>query len=419
MAFDVAPFRERDFRLEWRSVPPADVSVELLPGSLTWVRVSSSFVLPRARVRVSAPGAKAVELRLGELRQRVSAQGGEAGVALFSGEFENEGQTPHELVVVREGQTETHAFDFRFSPSPERPLSGGSAKIFVDGSCSRYRVLVRRVEKFPAQHWAYLGCRMIYSRARHDWVPQLQVQVAWHGPSGLVSVGGVPREVTGPREGRSVALDLHLDHRTPSVQLEDESGAGFEIAAPISPSLKLAFLGLGLGPYAYEISVPGMPDVRQTAPIATLYGSYLLSETSRVIFFDAFPIHRAWYNDFGLYFNSESIKALDDRISFNLLLGFHLISFESPIGVQHRLGAPQGFEMILRDAFGRRNNVTLGGFFYPPIDGKAYTNSWLRVGGPKFFAEINYLSWTEQDGSGGSASSNAFGLSIGAPLIFF
>ena len=109
---------------------------------------------------------------------------------------------------------------------------------------------------------------------------------------------------------------------------------------------------------------------------------------------------------------------LDERLVFSILLGFHLVSFSSPIGTQHRLGAPQGVEVVWRDALGRRNNASVGGFFYPPINGKTYYNSWLRIGGPSVFGEINYLYWTELSGDGGHASSRSLGISIGAPLFF-
>jgi len=240
--------------------------------------------------------------------------------------------------------------------------------------------------------------------------------VAWAGTRGSVLIGGIPQP--GKVESSLVAtVLLSADH--PRARLQDSSGAGFEISAGLPRRLTTAFVGVGLGPYSYMIQVPGEKTVQTVAPITTLYGSYFLSEGSRMVFFDAFPVQGQWYNDFGLYFNNESSRALDERLSFNLLLGFHLISFKSPWGIQHRLGAPQGFEMIYRDAFGRRNNLSVGGFFYPPIAGKAYYNTWLRVGSSRIFGELNYLSWRELAGNGDQAISRSVGICIGAPLVFW
>jgi hypothetical protein len=61
--------------------------------------------------------------------------------------------------------------------------------------------------------------------------------------------------------------------------------------------------------------------------------------------------------------SNESTRILDDRLSFNLLLGFHVIGFKSASAVAYRLGVPQGFELIARDVVLRRWNMGIGGFF--------------------------------------------------------
>jgi hypothetical protein len=286
----------------------------------------------------------------------------------------------------------------------------------IDVSCSSQSLEIEDERALPLDHWVYLGCRMIHSQGDSGIEPQSEVFVAWTGAKGPVSLSGIRGAESG--ESQTAALTALMSHHAQSIEFHDASGAGFKIRARLPSRLRANFLGLGIGPYAYSLRVPGADTVQEGAALVTVYGSYVLSEGARLVFFDAFPLHKRSYNDFGLYFNNESARALDERIQFNLLLGFHLISFSSPLGLQHRLGAPQGFEMIWRDAFGRRKNLSLGGFFYPPIDGKAYTNSWLRVGTGRFFGELNYLSWTEKSGDGGSASSRSVGLSFGAPIWF-
>jgi hypothetical protein len=406
-ADEVAPFRESDFQVRWLESAPSGARMELVRGSLTWVRVGRLLVLPRARVRIGVDKAEAVQLQIAGSIQQIPSQGGEAPVSLFSGR--------QELTTLRAGKVSRHPFEVVFSPSSDSSAARLSNRIFVDASCSPHRVEVTHKSPFPSSQWAFVACRLVYSRSGENPVPQLEVHVGWAGVQPPVAVGGIPQDSSSGSTHAAVAL---LSSEQPRVTFRDSSGVEFELRAQLPRQLKTAFLGVGLGPYSYLIQVPGLPTVQTIAPITTLYGSYFLAEGSRMVFFDAFPVHGEWYNDFGLYFNNESSRALDERLSVHLLLGFHLISFKSPLGIQHRLGAPQGFEMIYRDAFGRRNNVSVGGFFYPPIAGKAYYNTWLRIGSPKVFGELNYLSWRELSGDGNQALSRSVGISVGAPLLF-
>ena len=405
-AFEVAPFVAEDFKLQWDEAPASGVAVHLVPGSLTWVRVSRYLVLPRARVRIQAPDADSIQIRAGRFVQDIPPAGAEAAVSLFGGD--------HELTVNRAGKPSRHRFWLKYAPL--KPLKGN--RIFWDVSCSPYSLAVSGAESLLPHQWAYLACRTIHSRSDGAVVPQVQLEVAWVGAD-------APRlHASGDRSfsrsaSRSSLFSLILTADSPKVRLEEAGGGGFEITATVPGKIKKAFLGLGLGPYSYQIEVTGDQSVSKATAITTIYGSYFLSETSRIVFFDAFPIHSRWYNDFGLYFNNETSRTLDERLTVNLLLGFHWIAFSSPIGVQYRLGVPQGFEIILRDAFGRRKNASVGGFFYPPIDGKSYYNTWARVGTSRLFAEMNYLAWSEKMPNGGKASSESIGVCIGAPLLFF
>jgi hypothetical protein len=407
-AFEVAPFHESDFQVRWKRAVPADVRIELVPGSLTWVRIARMLVLPRARIRVHAPQVEAMQLRVGRSVQQLASDGKEAPVSLFSGS--------QELSIQRNGKVDRYPFELVFSPAAGSPAALLRSRVFVDSSCSSFRVEAIEGAPLPVTQWAFLGCRMVYGRSGGSLVPQLEVHLAWAGTHGSVLIGGIPQSME--LENPFVATVL-LSADQPRVRLQDSSGASFEISAGIPRRLTTAFVGVGLGPYSYLIQVPGEKTVQTVAPITTLYGSYFLAEGSRVVFFDAFPVQGQWYNDFGLYFNTESSRALDERLSFNLLLGFHLISFKSPWGIQHRLGAPQGFEVIYRDALGRRTNLSVGGFFYPPIAGKAYYNTWLRIGSSRIFGELNYLSWRELAGDGNQAISRSVGISVGAPLVFW
>ncbi|MBU6375312.1 MAG: hypothetical protein KGQ59_04910 [Bdellovibrionales bacterium] len=405
-AFEVAPFLEADFEIGWKKSAPPGVRLEIVPGSLTWVRVSRYLVLPRARVRIELPVETLAQVRIGRSIQAVTPEAPEVPVSLFSAE--------HELLLVERGKASTYSFHFRYSP--KKQISG--SRVFVDVSCSPQNVKIVGGESLPANQWVYLGCRMIRSTSHSKLVPQLELIVAWSGISGSPSVISGEAQVSS-RTSKASLMSVLLSADKPSVQLHEPEGGSFEIQASLPKKLNRGSFGVGLGPYAYFLDISGDEGVSQAAALATLYGAYSLSENSRIIFFDAFPVHRRWYNDFGLYFDNESSRALDERLSVNLLLGFHWIAFRSPSGPQYRLGVPQGFEMLLRDAFGKRKNMSLGGFFFPLIDGKSYYNAWARVGTKQLFIEANYLSWTERLGNDGRAHARNFGICIGGPLFFF
>ncbi|NDD92507.1 hypothetical protein EBZ37_10520 [bacterium] len=405
-AFEVAPFREADFEIEWKQSAPQGVRIEIVPGSLTWVRVSRYLVLPRARVRIEVPSETMAQVRIGRSIQLLTPESPEAPVSLFSAE--------HELILVNHGNASAHQFHVRYSP--KKQFSG--SRVFVDVSCSPQNIKIVGGESLPPNQWVYLGCRMIRSRSHAELVPQLELIVAWSGISGSASVLSGNARVSS-RSGKASLMSVLLSAGAPKVKLHEPNGASFQIEASLPKKLNRGSFGVGLGPYAYYSEISGDERISQAAALATLYGSYSLSENSRVIFFDAFPVHKRWYNDFGLYFDNESSRALDERLSVNLLLGFHLITFWSPEGPQYRLGVPQGFEMFLRDALGRRKNASIGGFFYPLIDGKSYYNAWVRVGTRQLFIEANYLSWTEKMGVDGRAHARSFGVCVGGPFFFF
>jgi hypothetical protein len=170
----------------------------------------------------------------------------------------------------------------------------------------------------------------------------------------------------------------------------------------------------GLGPYAFHFQGAG-EEVRSWQGIATLYGSHFISDSMRIVEFGALTLEKHLSSDFGLYLYFEQFRFLDRRLAINLLIGGHAVGFKSLGKFQLVTSLPQGFELVYTDAIKRGNNLTLGGFFYPPIAGNSYYNGWLRWG-RIWFAEINYIAW-QAESQGQSYSSESFGLSFGFPLF--
>jgi hypothetical protein len=211
---------------------------------------------------------------------------------------------------------------------------------------------------------------------------------------------------------------LRAGPERPVVSLETAKGEKLEIHFQIPKRLSYASLGLGVGPYGFLLD-DTHSTVNRIMPITTMYGSYFLTEGSRLVFFDALVGGSHWFNDMGFYFNNESTRALDERLSMNLLLGFHIIGFKVTSGTAYRLGVPQGFEVVVRDAFKTRCNASEGGFFNPPIGGKSYYNAWVRYGTSSLFGELNYISWSELGPSNERVYSRSLGVTVGAPLFIF
>jgi hypothetical protein len=132
--------------------------------------------------------------------------------------------------------------------------------------------------------------------------------------------------------------------------------------------------------------------------------------------FSAFPIRKSPEVDTGVYVIVEQFRGIDERVTLNLLLGAHALSFRHQGEYLNRMSAPQGVEMSFRDCLLRTQNLTLGGFFYPRIEGRSYVNTWIRYGNSKFFTEFNFINWQEPV-TNGSFSVKSAGLSIGFPLF--
>jgi hypothetical protein len=406
-AFEVFPLSPADFSTEWKGPAPEGVQVSVVPGSIQWVRVSQLLVVPRARLRLVAQGHEAITLRTsGSVETGLSGKIFEALVPLFSGEW-----PPLKLQLKKAGQVREHAFNLKYSPAKSTPVQKN--RVFMDSSCSPYLSEALGSESLAAHQWAYLGCRMVRSRQGSAEFPTFEVYLHWDGPQGPVKANGIPIEPAVP----GLWL-IRLGGERSSVEISDGSGHRFELRFQIPRKLSYASLGLGVGPYGYYFE-DGVTTVSRTLPITTMYGSYFLTESSRLVFFDAFAPGNRWYNDIGFYFNNESSRALDDRMSVNILLGFHVIGFRAASSVAYRLGVPQGFELIFRDAFATRYNLSAGGFFYPPIAGKTYYNAWFRYGTSRLFAEINYIAWSELGPENEKVYSRSLGFTIGAPLFLF
>lgn len=383
--------------------------MSIAPGTIQWVRVSQLLVLPRARLRISVAGWDFITVRTAGYAD--SAEGGElleVPVALLSLE-----SAPIQLVLEKGNVVERHSLWLDYSPSSAPKAAGSPPRVFADSSCSAYSPQVVEPEKLPPQHWVYFGCRIVRSRVPEGEAPSLEIYLHWEGAKGILRSGLARVESLIP----GLWL-LRAGPERPVISLETAKGEKLEVHFQLPKKLSYASLGVGVGPYSYLLN-DSASTVERVMPITTVYGSYFLTESSRMVFFDALTGGTRWFNDMGIYFQNESTRALDERLLLNVLLGFHIIGFKADSGVAYRAGVPQGFEMVIRDAFRVRWNASVGGLFYPPIAGKTYYNAWVRYGTSSLFGEINYIAWSELGPVNERIYSRSLGVTLGAPLFIF
>jgi hypothetical protein len=405
-----APFElsTADFGVEWVGPAPEGVSLELLPGTLQWVRVADVLALPRARLRARAAKAEEGRVSNGGFSQPLALSQGELvaelPVALLSGEH-----NPIEIVFKREGREVAGHALLRFKPRPELPAD----RVYFDPSCSRFGMTAEgAAQSARARGWAYVGCRMAEVLTPGHRTTSLEAWVVWDGVGQKILVGGVPT----PSSSASV-WPLRLRAEPGRVQLALPGGGDEMVLRYSTPDrYHRGSIGLGIGPYWDKFEGAG-ESLSTPAPVLTVYGSYFITEASRLVVFDATTLDAHLTTDLGLYLNTEYARVLDRRIVVNLLLGVHAIGFVSHGSYRVILGAPQGLEAHIVDFLGKGRNLSSGLFFYPKINGKSYTNVWLRWGSARFFGEVNYISWDEELDNQAFHSESA-GVSFGFAVPF-
>jgi hypothetical protein len=404
-SFEPLGLRVEDFALVAEPATGPQPRARFVPGSLRWVRVSPFLVVPRALAVIEADGARGGTVRYAgtahPLRVRDGAARAELPVALLSAD-----RLPL-IVAVRDGAggTRSVAFRIRFVPRPRQ-----RAGVAFDSSCSPYapRVLAGAP---PPDSFLYVGCRIVHGGAGDGTRATLELMLVFAHAGDDVRIEGVPAEPRSP-ELFTVRLDAAAQGVTVAAR-----GQRVALAFRVPPRLHDGFLGVGFGPYLYDYEEDGYA-LRAPIGLLTLYAGYSFTASTRIVYFNASALHRRGFADSGFYLWLEQARFVDQRMSFNLLLGANLLVHSRALRPVVRLSAPQGFELVVRDLFGRARSMTFGAFLYPKLFDRSYYNLWLRWGSAAFFAEINFIAWEEPGGRGG-VRSRSLGLSFGTPIVRF
>ncbi|MGE4232853.1 MAG: hypothetical protein AB7F43_05930 [Bacteriovoracia bacterium] len=408
-AFNPSDFKATDFSFEWLGPAISGVEASVGTKSIEWVRVADVFAIPRGRLILSAQDVEVGQVSNNGFSQSLVIDGNvakaELPIALISGE-----QNPIRISIKRKGKVFTGTLLLRFK-AQKRNNGEYPQRVFHDLSCSPWKV---SVEPKSLRHdtWVYVGCRMVYSEGAEHSEASLEVFVFWDNIPKTIQIDGVSTTST------SVAVwPLRLRSQPGKVTLST-SGQDLFLRYSIPPRMSKAFIGLGAGPYVYTYDGAGHSIKEKFVPEMTVYGSYFFEEKVRLVFFSIIPIASTIFADSGLYVVTEQFRSLDRHFSLSILLGAHVLAFPGLGKNNVQFSAPQGFEIVYRGLFGRRDNLSLGAFVYPPIGGRSYYNAWLRWG-TSIFGELNYIAWREPLSESESVYTRSVGVSFGMPLFRF
>lgn len=414
LAWALDDMRLEDFEVKWVKNTIPGASAKFVLESMEWVRVYDLFVIPRARLGIKIPGIQQGTVSYFNKNQvfapTSSESSSEIPVALFSSQLNR-----IRVVVQRNGKIIEDELVIKFLPkTSKQPVT----RNYIDSSCSPYKIDVKLKEsKTPRQEssWSYTTCRMVYTHASIGRVPNLEIFVLWDQNSQDILLNGIPTHAN------SDSIWAFSNRTKPGhFVLESRNQGTLQFSYRVNETLNLAFLGIGIGPYHYEFDAQNL-NTSAWVPLVTLYGSYFISDSIRFTGFNATAINKNYFSDTGFYVNTESFRIFDRRVSLSLMLGAHVILFKTKDGNEWKWGIPQGVEIIFKDFFKRGYNGSTGAFILPRINGKSYTNAWIRWGNPSLFGEFNYISWEEplEKSIGNRAFSKSIGICIGFPIARF
>lgn len=369
-------------------INPRTVSfnASISPDSVEWVRAKGVLPLPRVLVIVKS--------KLDAKRLSVSYQG--VNYQFQQTKFENSEArfyaSPYETSRANlkiDGKTSSRlGFYVKRRKASEAHT--------IDYNCYKYGLEVKGMD---GEHLS-VGC----SKTTHGSFgsEKALLQVHWIAPAWTSSLEGSEHNIATISGDNPVEINL--------VGAKNKRRR-MRISASSPDRNKRLFLAVGFGPYHYISKSNNETFDDEISFMYMLYSKFVLTEKHSVKLFDAFIQKESTFNNLGAYFSSDIAKIWDERLTFNTLIGFQDLLFETPEVKQHKIIYPQGIEMIYDHAFGLKNyKLMLGGFIDlgASID---YNNVWIRFG-KRVFWELNYLKWEEDE-----SKAESFGLSVGIPLM--
>jgi hypothetical protein len=418
LAFMPFALRTEDFKVEVDNpeILKAKVEISLVANSVQWSRVEDMFVLPRSLLQVKTPVGVTGILRANVavtplLLKEDGSYWAQTLVSLV--------QTPLSELML---EINDHGRLIRSKMRLVPVKSGIPGPIVFDVSCSR-RPLEVTESHIPSGQWVYIACRPLEVAKEGSLAQTQEFYILWSGKSSPLVVNG--QSLTSLNsEGLGLWEVMAPPGATTwNIRHDLQGSEGFNLKSFASEEIHHGVFAVGLGPYNMYFNGGGQ-SYNGISELTSLYGSYLLSEFSRVIYFAEVAATPQLFSDYGLYIEFESSRILDRRLSFNLLLGIHGAAFFASsnytgtnLSYNGHVDGPQGFELVYTDPHLPMQSISTGAFIEPSINVNSYYNVWLRWSFAKYFVEINYINWVQNLDQ--LYQSSATGITVGTPIFRF
>lgn len=375
----------KDFDIKYTN---SEIETNFVDNSVQWIRNESNILLPRALLHIKTKNTlKNTSLNYAQKRIYPVIIKDEAHFVVYVDLFN---PTLIELF------SQDKSID-KIQIEAKKSLVSKSKQL-IDYSCSPYSLSIEGID----HEFLSVGCKLERVGSLFNEKPRLEVTI---NSTNLKT-----------ESNERIPFTIYLaDNNPAALKVIDSENKEQEIKVQAKLPKKLSRFktALGLGPYIYESHNGDLVANDQIAPSLMIYGKFDFTEKSSLKAFDALIYSKSFFNNGGVYFSYDLATIFDERILLNTLIGFQGLSYRYSKGGEttSSLIYPQGFEVILKHAFGIENKHLIYGMFLSTSSSEPYTNSWIRYGG-KVFYELNYINWKK-----GDKKMTMSGVSIGFPFF--
>ncbi len=366
--------------------PAPYLDVKLMKESLQWIRTKSNVLLPRMKLFFILLNRDIASYSLNYSGKSFLFQFSENGAiaqvnySLFD---------PKPVEIYKNGKL--------INVMAVRPKAVKEKTGLIDYSCSNFDVQIN----LPIHRYFAVGCvQNITGKLGNE---KRNVEVSWVIPEMTLlndSPGPFVTNFIGSGAVETQVKDLYGNVETVKVSTKFDN------------QYKRLGLAVGFGPTYFKSSqTTSANEAKLTTPLY-LYGNYSLTQDTSIRLFDAYiQASNSYFNNAGLYLAYDVAKVFDSRIIVTPLFGFQVVTHshnDGPSKSQELF--PQGFEIVYKHAFGKKNYSLGFGTFISTSSSDEYSNTWIRYG-KRWFWELNYISWDEDE-----RRASLYGLSVGIPV---
>ncbi len=364
------------------------------PSSFDWVRVQSTLLVPRVRVKIkleTTDPSFSLHYKTTTLNFQQSQKN--SYTELYYSLFERK-------------KIEIYKHNKLIATVAVNLKKSSKKKVLIDYTCSRNSIEIIGLED---EHFS-IGCQTRRIGSYGKETPMLEVK--WISPELKIISGGAPPYHAAFLNKRPVNIEVlnTITNKTKTLTIKSK----------IPKRLHRLFTAYGFGPYALHTERINKNDKKLTkkAPIAPalfFYLNYKISEGTSIRGFDAAIFQESKFNNAGLYLGSDFGHALDSKLYFTTLLGVQYLyfKFDDDTPEVSEPIFPQGVEFMYRHAFDIPNYIISGGIFLSTTNDIDYENIWIRWG-KNYFWELNLIAWGKDN-----FQAKTWGLSVGFPFKGF